>query len=225
MRDEILGYIEMCQREHCSLQKGMNYREAPGISVMLMSRRPGAPYEDEMSEDGSELIYEGHDAARNTSIPNPKAVDQPWTLPSGGPTDNGKFARASGQGAVVRVYEKLKDGIWSDKGLFDLVAFEYKESGGRRVFKFHMRLAADQREPVQSLTAIAADRPMSRMIPGWVKQAVYKRDKGQCVICGARDQLHFDHDLPFSRGGTGLRPENVRILCARHNLEKGARIE
>jgi 5-methylcytosine-specific restriction endonuclease McrA len=64
-----------------------------------------------------------------------------------------------------------------------------------------------------------------RVIPSWVKQAVFKRDKGQCVLCGSTDQLHFDHDLPYAKGGTGLMPENVRILCARHNLSKGARIE
>jgi len=64
-----------------------------------------------------------------------------------------------------------------------------------------------------------------RVIPSWAKQAVYNRDKGRCVICGAQDQLHFDHDLPFAKGGTGLTPANVRILCARHNLAKGATIE
>jgi len=64
-----------------------------------------------------------------------------------------------------------------------------------------------------------------RAIPSWVKQEVFKRDKGKCVICGVSDELHFDHDLPYSRGGTGLTPENVRILCARHNLQKGAKVE
>ena len=64
-----------------------------------------------------------------------------------------------------------------------------------------------------------------RAIPAWVKQVVYKRDKGRCVLCGAQDQLHFDHDLPFAKGGSGLTPANVRVLCARHNLRKGAKIE
>jgi 5-methylcytosine-specific restriction endonuclease McrA len=58
-----------------------------------------------------------------------------------------------------------------------------------------------------------------------VKQAVYKRDRGRCVLCGASDQLHFDHDYPYSKGGTSATPDNVRILCARHNLEKSAKIE
>ena len=227
MRDEILTYLEMCQRERMSLQRGMNFRRRPDISVVLMSRRRGAPYQDEMSEDGTELIYEGHDVAKNADVSDPKAVDQPWETSAGTPTENAKFADAAqladGRIATVRVYEKLQQGIWSDKGLFDLTRYEYKAAGRRKVFKFHMRLALDQEEP--ATVAMAADRPMSRMIPGWIKQKVYKRDRGSCVMCGAKDQLHFDHDFPFSRGGTGLRPENVRILCARHNLAKGAKIE
>ena len=94
-------------------------------------------------------------------------------------------------------------------------------SGGRKVFRFNMRLSDSPDD--------AAYREDSsefrRVIPSWVKQAVYKRDKGRCVICSSEDQLHFDHDLPFSKGGTGLTPQNIRILCARHNLEKSAKIE
>jgi hypothetical protein len=225
-RDEILTYIEMCQRERMSLQRGMNYIEPPGVSIVLMSRRRNAPYVDELSPAEDELIYEGHDVPKTESIPEPKSVDQPWTTTSGRPTENTKFARAADRPAdspaLVRVYEKLQQGIWSDKGLFELVGSRYVESKGRKVFKFHMRLAADQgEEPV----LMAADQPMTRLIPGWVKQEVYKRDKGQCVLCGSKDQLHFDHDFPYSRGGTSLRPENVRILCARHNIAKGAKIE
>src|SRR6266498_3488886 len=47
---------------------------------------------------------------------------------------------------------------------------------------------------------------------------------GKCVICGATDELHFDHDVPWSRGGTSITEENVQLLCARHNLQKHDRI-
>jgi hypothetical protein len=224
VRDEILTYWEMCARERGSLQRGMYFRDPPTVSVVLMSRRPGAPYEDSLSEDGTELVYEGHDVRRETGV-DPKSVDQPWALPSGEPTENAKFARAAGvadsRKALVRVYEKLRPGIWSDKGLFELVDYEYKHIGSRRVFKFRMRLSDAPDEIVQGPDL----EEFKRAIPAWVKQAVYKRDKGRCVICGAQDQLHFDHDLPFSKGGTGLTPANVRILCARHNLEKGAKVQ
>jgi hypothetical protein len=35
---------------------------------------------------------------------------------------------------------------------------------------------------------------------------------------------HFDHDLPYSRGGTSVNIDNVQLLCARHNISKGAKV-
>lgn len=63
-----------------------------------------------------------------------------------------------------------------------------------------------------------------RVIPTSVKLAVWKRDGGKCVLCGATDELHFDHDVPWSKGGTSITEENVQLLCARHNLAKRDRI-
>ena len=62
---DIISYIEMCQEEGFSLQKGMNYRVKSDYSIFLMSVRVGAPYSDEILEDGRVLIYEGHDAPRS----------------------------------------------------------------------------------------------------------------------------------------------------------------
>jgi 5-methylcytosine-specific restriction endonuclease McrA len=91
----------------------------------------------------------------------------------------------------------------------------------RNVFKF--RLIA-----VEGDEAFAV-RPQGniqrrRVIPSSVKLAVWKRDGGKCTMCGATDELHFDHDLPWSKGGTSITEENVQLLCARHNLEKRDRI-
>ena len=36
--------------------------------------------------------------------------------------------------------------------------------------------------------------------------------------------LHFDHDIPFSKGGSSITAANVRLLCAKHNLEKSDKI-
>ncbi len=69
------------------------------------------------------------------------------------------------------------------------------------------------------------DLEQTRQIPGKVKLAVFKRDKGVCTQCGAKDNLHFDHILPYSKGGTSLNEENIQLLCARHNLQKSAKIE
>ena len=59
-----------------------------------------------------------------------------------------------------------------------------------------------------------------RIIPTAVKLEVWKRDGGKCAICGATDELHFDHIIPYSKGGTSLKADNIQLLCARHNLEK-----
>jgi 5-methylcytosine-specific restriction endonuclease McrA len=72
-------------------------------------------------------------------------------------------------------------------------------------------------------TLLEIDR--RRLIPTSVKLEVWKRDGGKCVVCGATNELHFDHIIPFSKGGTSLKADNVQLLCARHNLEKRDKIE
>lgn len=67
-----------------------------------------------------------------------------------------------------------------------------------------------------------ADRP-SRHIPAHVKSAVFQRDRGACVECGANSYLEYDHIIPFSRGGASTEG-NVQLLCRACNLAKGARV-
>lgn len=60
-------------------------------------------------------------------------------------------------------------------------------------------------------------------IPEAVRSEVWRRDKGQCVKCGSKENLQFDHIIPVSKGGaTTVR--NLQLLCKQHNLEKGAQI-
>lgn len=231
MKDEILSYRDMCDRQGMGhLQRGMYFREPPRHGVILMSQRPNAPYEDELSPDGKTLIYEGHNVRRSKDNPNPKEIDQPRLNSSGQPTENGRFAswvdsmrQENISPAIFRVYEKMKKGIWTDRGLYLLEGYDYPWVDDRSVFKF--RLVQADFDPSAQHESTTVDIPLSRQIPSWVKQYVFKRDKGKCVICGATDQLHFDHDFPFAKGGTSILPENVRVLCARHNLAKSANIE
>lgn len=224
MANEIIGYLEMCQREGVNLQRGMNYLLGGTYSVVLMSLRANAPYQDRVEDDGSTLVYEGHDVSRSKDTPDPKAVDQPELTPSGSLTQNGMFHRAAQDTKAdlreperVRVYEKIRQGIWSYNGMFHLVDSWRESDGSRRVFKFKM-IAVEEEIP-NSSTPIAPSQPR-RLIPTHVKLEVWKRDRGRCVKCGATDELHFDHIIPFSRGGTSLSADNVQLLCARHNLEK-----
>ncbi|MBI3811464.1 MAG: HNH endonuclease, partial [Nitrospirae bacterium] len=64
----------------------------------------------------------------------------------------------------------------------------------------------------------------SRIIPPEVKQAVWVRDGGKCVLCGSRANLHYDHIIPVAKGG-GNTVENIQVLCADCNLKKSDRIE
>ena len=229
MDNEIISYNEMCRRESSSLQQGMHFDlSGRGYSILLMSVRRNSPYEDRLDNDGSTIIYEGHDAPRSALVPDPKVVDQPLVFNGGAPTQNGRFLRAAlankrGEAppCPVRVYEKIKDGIWSYNGLFSLVDAWPEGQRNRTVFKF--KLVAVESESIH--TTGRQDRiERRRVIPTAVKLEVWKRDGGRCVLCKATDELHFDHDLPFSKGGTSLKADNVQLLCARHNLSKSDRI-
>lgn len=158
--------------------------------------------------------------------------DQSEYRKSGALTENGKFHKAA-QGFksgvkgpdIVQVYEKIKPGIWSDNGVFHLVDSWIQPDEHRKVFKF--KLVAIEGVEDESIAEDITDREMqrSRIIPTSVKLEVWKRDGGKCVTCGATNELHFDHIVPFSKGGTSLKAENVQLLCARHNIEKSARIQ
>ena len=223
----IISYYELVGIEKQNLQRGMNYRCSKGHSVFLMSTRSNAPYNDEIAADGRILIYEGHDSDKRYSK-NPKKEDQPRFLPSGKLTDNGKFEKAAldfknnkRSAEIVRVYEKIKDGIWSFNGIFKLVDSYQKQVNGRSVFKFILQLTDEKIKGLEEAVELETD---ARLIPSEVKAQVWKRDKGKCVQCGSKEHLHFDHILPYSKGGTSRDVRNIQLLCAKHNLQKSDKI-
>ncbi len=219
----------MCDAEgKQTLQRGMNFRLNPKYSVILMSRRSNAPYRDAIREDGITIEYEGHDQPRIKGGADPKLIDQPRTTKNGVLTQNGLFMAAvedyksnRKQSEPVKVYEKILDGVWSLKGMFELVDFRLQNDGVRNVFLFELQLAKNQ--------DFAKDQPVdlahTRLIPSEVKREVWKRDGGRCVLCSSTKNLHFDHDLPFSKGGTSLTEKNIKLLCAKCNLSKSDKIQ
>ncbi len=230
MIDQIFSYREMCEQENMqTLQRGMNFRLNPKYSVILMSRRTNAPYQDHIFEDDITIEYEGHDEPRlSGSNINPKDVDQPRFSKHKTITQNGRFAEAvekhqmeKREPELVKVYEKVLPGVWSLKGYFDLVNYEIKHDGKRNVFIFTLKLSNQQDTQGEA----TFDLQHTRLIPSEVKKEVWQRDGGKCVLCGAAKNLHFDHDLPFSRGGTSLTAKNIRLLCAKCNLAKSDKIE
>jgi len=229
---DILAYTQMCSAFGVSLQRGMNYRLNGQTTVILMSRRRGAPYEDQISDDGTILTYEGHDCARIAGGPDPKQTDQPGHLPSGRPTQNGLFVASIDRYKEnkepfepVCVFEKIMDGIWTFNGIFELFDYRYQQSNGRMVYKFILRLKHQGK--LGAVSPLVDPEIEDRIIPSWVKQEVWKRDVGRCQIkgCGANSGLHFDHIIPYSKGGSSKDPKNIQLLCGRHNLQKHDKIE
>ena len=228
---DIISHAEMCLEEGISLQKGMNFRIKGGTTVILMSTRKGAPYADRVEEEGEVLIYEGHDVPKNLAR-DPKTVDQPDYTPRGTLTENGKFFQAAMKykdgkesAELIKVYEKIKDGIWAFNGVFELVDSWIEKSDSRNVFKFKLHITDKTLDQKEQRAVELKDIDHNRMIPTSVKLTVWKRDKGICVECGSSDNLHFDHILPYSKGGTSLKAENIQLLCARHNLQKHDKIQ
>lgn len=75
---------------------------------------------------------------------------------------------------------------------------------------------------------VARDQPEERReIKLGLRFEILKRDNFKCALCGnspatdPRCRLHVDHIMPHSRGGKTV-PANLRALCGRCNLGRGA---
>ena len=63
----------------------------------------------------------------------------------------------------------------------------------------------------------------TRRIPVLVQDAVWNRDGGMCVSCGSKENLEFDHIIPFSKGGSNTK-RNIQLLCQSCNRTKSDNI-
>jgi hypothetical protein len=71
---------------------------------------------------------------------------------------------------------------------------------------------------------INSPKERSRQISSDVKRAVWQRDVGKCVLCGSNENLEYDHDIPFSKGGANT-VNNIRLLCMSCNRQKSNTIQ
>jgi len=229
MIDDIISYRDLCEIENVqTLQRWMNFRLNKDYSVILMSRRNNAPYTDKILNDWITIEYEWHDEPRSEKIIDPKTIDQPELTKNGTLTQNGKFIRAINEyknwmkeAEKIKVYEKILPWIRSLKWFFDLIEYKEEFDGKRNVFKFILKLAKIQ--DITTKQEIELDH--TRLIPSEIKKEVWKRDWWKCVICNSTKNLHFDHDLPFSKWWTSLTEKNIRLLCMICNLKKSDKIE
>jgi len=238
LRGDIIRYVDMTIAEGQNLQRGMNFNVTNrGYSVILMSVRENAPYADETIDEGKTIIYEGHDVQKNYAPTGAvlKCLDQPYKTPNGTLTENGKFFNAATEyknkpdsvARVVKVYEKIKDGIWVYNGFFYLTDAWIQQSAGRAVFKFKLEMIEDDDTAIgnKDKQTKILELEHNRLIPTEVKVLVWKRDKGRCVKCGLNTNLHYDHIIPFSKGGASNSPDNIQLLCSSCNLKKKDNIE
>jgi len=115
-----------------------------------------------------------------------------------------------------RTWWAFEDRIWwedEDLAAEDVLALvrERERRGRRRLERAHAALVADG-EP---------EAPRRAPIPREVRRAVWERDGGACVACGATFDLQYDHVIPVALGGAST-VENLQVLCAPCNQEKGA---
>ena len=222
---KIISYHQLTTQEGgLQVQKGMNFGVKGNYSIVLMSTAKNAPYEDEVFDDGV-IEYEGHDAPKSTQY-DKKLVDQPSHTSTGKLTENGKFLKAvddyktyKRSAAKIQVYRKIKPGVWVDMGFYELIDGYQRHNGARNVFKFLLKPIYDYDPSNEDYIDIVHDR----QIPGDIQREVYERDNGKCTQCGSNENLHFDHIIPFAKGGSSKVASNIQLLCARHNLSKGAK--
>lgn len=79
------------------------------------------------------------------------------------------------------------------------------------------------REQIYTPPKGAIGERQTRHIPQAVKVAVSARDGGRCVECYSSEDLHFDHKVPWSRGGTNTL-NNIQLLCGNCNRRKSAKM-
>ncbi|WP_174805800.1 HNH endonuclease [Hymenobacter jejuensis] len=219
---DIFTYAEMCWLEKTNLRRGMNFRLHGRQTIILMSRRPDAPYADRFEEHGRILIYEGHDIPRN-ELSASKLADQQLATPRGTLTQNGRFfeaARRAKLGEIepepVRVYEKIDAGVWVFNGVFALIDAWREADLARQVFKFKLRLIeTDPANPVEN-QAIGNELIINSLLSASVKQEVWKREKGRCQVCGSTSNLHFALRSGVSSSTLPITAANVQLLCAFH---------
>ena len=185
MNTKLIKYNELVMNEGgINLQRGMNFGIKGSYSIVLMSVESNAPYADEMLDDGI-IKYEGHDQER-VSKDLKKTTDQPMANKTGTLTQNGKFFQAADnfkegrrQAAKIKVYRKIKKGIWVDMGFYDLIDGYIENDGKRNVFKFLLKPNFEKFDP-DTAYFVLEGKPVDRIeqFEGYKAQRVYHDTDG-----------------------------------------------
>ena len=135
------------------------------------------------------------------------------------------FAAAQGQHPVPvarsgpRAWWWFEDAFYWESGGYaqrDVLALirDRQRKAAQRLDRAHMLLNVDEgkQQPPQG---------QRQPIPREVRRAVFERDGGQCVECGSKFDLQYDHLIPVALGGASTA-DNLQLLCGECNRLKGA---
>ncbi len=214
MPTSILSMNELLAREGINLQKSMNFREEPLLSVFLVLPRDGDADKDTWDSTTGIYTFLGHDST--TVDAGGKSPDQLLMYADGRVTENGKFYKAANEYVdrmrklplEIQIYEKLDPGVWFDKGIFELVGVSHEKKDERTVFSF--KLQPSQTDAAYFDTTLLKER----MLPAGVKANLWAKGSGRCSECGSEKSLRFVSQIT----DTG---EILSLICAPHRGEDG----
>lgn len=188
-------------------------RELPDM-IRPVGNRPVAPVEPDHSP-----LFAAAGTAAGTS---PETADTvagailaPSPAPEGGIVARVRFAFTADEELVLLVRRAR-----------ELLRHKYSDGRLERIFKDALLALLEKRDPDRRLLAVLPRpaRGRVRRIPRWVKNTVWRRDRGRCAYfpqgrraCGSKDGLEFDHIKPWALGGDSDAPANIRLLCRTHN--------
>ncbi|MEH7000848.1 HNH endonuclease [Priestia megaterium] len=116
-------------------------------------------------------------------------------------------------------------------------AFQYLFQDRHFLHDFHIVLAKWVEENMNYIEenypdhlVLVKKRFRRQRFPVWLKEAVFYRDKGTCVLCRndlsnlirTVNKIHIDHIVPLELYGTN-DASNMQLLCSTCNTKKGAR--
>jgi 5-methylcytosine-specific restriction endonuclease McrA len=106
-----------------------------------------------------------------------------------------------------------ESGGYSQRDVLALIR-DRQRKAAQRLDRAHMLLNVDEgkQQPPQG---------QRQPIPREVRRAVFERDGGQCVECGSKFDLQYDHLIPVALGGAST-VDNLQLLCGECNRLKGA---